>query len=240
MGRAWSLLERSDQVRREVDALRFQWVRMLRGVRPSNERTQANVVVVFLHGVFADGSVMEPLAKRVEQECGVPTLLFSYPRVVFTMKGLAIRLRRFLTRYTLPGSQLILVGHSLGGLVARWYVQQGGMDRTQLVITLGTPHEGTLAGRIAHPGLRNMLLPKGSVIRALKEGWANVSHIPHVSFAGEADHCVIPVESAANLPGAEVYWVESAGHNEMLYLEGPADKIVERIGRHLALFPTDE
>ena len=39
--------------------------------------------------------------------------------------------------------RLIIVGHSMGGLVARAYLRDHGAGRVERVITLGTPHRGT-------------------------------------------------------------------------------------------------
>ena len=42
--------------------------------------------------------------------------------------------------------QVHVVGHSLGGLIARYYVQRlHGDSRVRTLVTLGTPHHGTLA-----------------------------------------------------------------------------------------------
>lgn len=42
------------------------------------------------------------------------------------------------------GAQLVFVGHSMGGLVARWYVERcGGAELTRLLVTLGTPYRGS-------------------------------------------------------------------------------------------------
>ena len=39
-----------------------------------------------------------------------------------------------------------IIGHSLGGLIARYYVTRlGGDARVHTLITLGTPHEGSYA-----------------------------------------------------------------------------------------------
>ncbi len=44
------------------------------------------------------------------------------------------------------GPQVWLIGHSMGGLIARWAVQQTQADcRVKGVITIGTPHKGTPA-----------------------------------------------------------------------------------------------
>ena len=44
-----------------------------------------------------------------------------------------------------PDAKIILIGHSMGGLVARYYVEcLGGFENTRAIITLGTPHRGSL------------------------------------------------------------------------------------------------
>lgn len=44
-----------------------------------------------------------------------------------------------------PDAKLILIGHSMGGLVARYYTEcLGGRDDTRMLITFGTPHRGSL------------------------------------------------------------------------------------------------
>ena len=43
-------------------------------------------------------------------------------------------------------ARLILICHSMGGLVARWYVErEGGAAHTRKLITIGTPHRGAVA-----------------------------------------------------------------------------------------------
>jgi len=58
-------------------------------------------------------------------------------------------------------AQLVFVCHSMGGLVARWYIEQcGGAELTRKLITLGTPYRG--AARALDPlvnGIRRELGP---------------------------------------------------------------------------------
>ena len=57
-----------------------------------------------------------------------------------------------------------VIGHSLGGLVARYYVQcLGGDVRVDGLVTLGTPHGGTAWSRFAP-----RWLPPGSIIAQLR------------------------------------------------------------------------
>lgn len=54
-------------------------------------------------------------------------------------------LERLRTQPGRAGAQVVFIGHSMGGLVARYYVDVlGGHEITNKVITLGTPHRGAL------------------------------------------------------------------------------------------------
>ena len=60
-----------------------------------------------------------------------------------------------------------VIGHSMGGLVARYYVQRmGGDERVHTVVALGTPHSGTFPARLVpHPVARQMR-PGSDVLRS--------------------------------------------------------------------------
>lgn len=48
--------------------------------------------------------------------------------------------------------KIYLIGHSLGGLVGRTYLQNGGKDRIEQLITLGSPHSGAVQAYKAWEG----------------------------------------------------------------------------------------
>lgn len=54
-------------------------------------------------------------------------------------------LERYREKSGHPEAKFIFVAHSMGGLVARYFVDVlGGRDRTRAIVTLGTPHRGAL------------------------------------------------------------------------------------------------
>lgn len=54
-------------------------------------------------------------------------------------------LERWRTSSGNPAAQLVLIGHSMGGLVARAFLEeQGGAEATSKLITLGTPYRGSV------------------------------------------------------------------------------------------------
>jgi pimeloyl-ACP methyl ester carboxylesterase len=63
-----------------------------------------------------------------------------------------------------------VVGHSLGGLIARYYVQrQGGDRRVDSLVTLGTPHEGSVWAHVVPTPLIRQLRPGSPLLQELAE-----------------------------------------------------------------------
>ena len=73
------------------------------------------------------------------------------------MDELAADLGRFVNE-RFAGRRLAIVGFSMGGIVARYWVQRlGGLARTERLIALATPHRGTATARLFPlPGIRQL------------------------------------------------------------------------------------
>ena len=61
-----------------------------------------------------------------------------------------------------------IIGHSLGGLIARYYVTRlGGDARVHTLITLGTPHQGSYAAYAVPTTLMQQMRPGSHLMREL-------------------------------------------------------------------------
>ncbi|MGW7362559.1 esterase/lipase family protein [Streptomyces sp. NPDC054841] len=90
-----------------------------------------------------------------------------------------------------------IVGHSLGGLIARYYVQRlGGDRRVRTLVTLGTPHSGTSVAPLAsaHPIVRQMR-PGSPVLEELRQP-APGCRTRFVCFWSDLDQLMVPLETA--------------------------------------------
>ena len=68
---------------------------------------------------------------------------FEYPSSSITVENAAEWLKYLLDKY-LSGRQVVIVAHSMGGLIARAYMNlKGGGERVIKLITLATPHHGS-------------------------------------------------------------------------------------------------
>ena len=93
--------------------------------------------------------------------------------------------------------QVFVVGHSLGGIIARYYVQcLGGDRRVHTLVTLGSPHAGTQLARLA-PLVRvaRQLLPGSELMRELA-GPAPRCTTRFVAIYSNRDEVVLPNRSA--------------------------------------------
>ncbi|MBB5954956.1 putative alpha/beta hydrolase family esterase [Saccharothrix tamanrassetensis] len=95
------------------------------------------------------------------------------------------------------GSERVhVVGHSLGGLIARYYVQRlQGDARVRTLVTLGTPHGGTLAAYLFPTSLTRQLRPGSELLSELAEP-CRPCRTRFVAVWSEMDQVVIPQRHA--------------------------------------------
>lgn len=140
----------------------------------------------------------------------------------------ARELQAFVERVTAAtGAEHVdLVCHSLGGLVARTYVDlMGGAARVRRVVTLGTPHRGIAHanGRLLGASVRDMQ-PRTGFIAKL-DGAPLPETVRYVSIFSVHDNIVFPsIASSIEGRGRDVV-VERHGHFGILFSEQVADHV---------------
>lgn len=191
--------------------------------RPPGDDHRTDLVVL-LHGLFATAGVLRPLRECIEAETGALTASFTYvPGTSVT--ALADRLS-VLVR-DVPGSPRIhLVGHSLGGIAVRWYVQELPLDpRIVQTICLASPFAGSRHARLMPGSSGRDLLPGSELLRRLAARAEQVD-LPHLSLAAAND---LLVEPGAWLASGERRVFPALGHNGMLYDREVIAEVVRRI-----------
>lgn len=185
--------------------------------------------VVFVHGFMAHGRVFGPMREHVARACDVSTLEVSYgPFERF--ETVAERVHAAVA--SAPPGPVILVGHSLGGLLSRWCLQElGGDARIERIVTLASPHAGTTAANVPFGPLTRAIRPGSVQLRTLEAGAHRVAHVPHVAVVAARDRMILPATSAAALPRAHVTWMHDLGHNEILFDARVFELVADAIGR---------
>lgn len=136
---------------------------------------------------------------------------------------------------TLTGADKVhLVGHSLGGVLTRWFVQELGGDRVvDTAITVASPHEGTVPA-IAGPGpCARDLRPGSKVMRRLAAG-ARETDVRWVALYSNLDLLVQPAVSGRLRDpalAAENVFVKDLGHLGIMTSPEVTRTIVDRLER---------
>ena len=155
--------------------------------------------VVFLHGFIDNRSVFVLLRRSLARHGWRHLESLNYSPLTSDIRTAAELLDRHIEEICARTGhhRVDIVGHSLGGLIARYYVQRlAGDHRVRTLVTLGTPHAGTAVAPLAGA------LP---IVRQMREGSAPIEELRlpapgcrtrFVSFWSELDRVIVPAEAA--------------------------------------------
>ncbi|MFG2565732.1 esterase/lipase family protein [Streptomyces sp. NPDC048567] len=155
--------------------------------------------VVFLHGFIDNRSVFVLLRRSLARHGWLHLESLNYSPLTSDIRTAAELLDRHIEEICARTGhpRVDIVGHSLGGLIARYYVQRlAGDRRVRTLVTLGTPHSGTAVAPLAGA------LP---IVRQMRQGSAPVEELRlpapgcrtrFVSFWSELDRVIVPAEAA--------------------------------------------
>lgn len=219
-GQAWAAVQALSTIR-EVARVRADLLPVLPRAVAGDD------VVVLVHGFLATAGVFRPLRHRLERDAGAQVASFSHAPGL-GVRSIAEQLARIVERIP-HGTRVHLVGHSLGGIVARWYVHEmGGHERVAQTIAIATPFGGARLAERLRVFVGNDLHAASDVLTRLRDGGAQARHIPHLSIAGTEDRMVSPPERARFARGEWVV-LDGRGHNQLLFDREAIDLVVERV-----------
>lgn len=155
--------------------------------------------VVLLHGFIDNRSVFAVLRRSLGQHGWQTVVGVNYSPLTGDVRAAAAVLAAQVeeVRERTGHQQVDIVSHSLGGLVARYYVQRlGGGEKVHSLVTLGTPHLGTRAVPLlsVHPIVRQ-IRPDSDMVRELAEPITGC-RTRFISFWSDLDPVMAPTETA--------------------------------------------
>ncbi|MCX8005248.1 MAG: alpha/beta fold hydrolase [Burkholderiaceae bacterium] len=172
--------------------------------------------VLLVHGYLCNRAVWRPLlASGALAHANVATVNLepvfgAIDRYAEQIAGAVARLRA-----ASGTAQVILVGHSMGGIAIRAYLRRYGDAQVARVITIASPHQGTLLGRIGH-GVNARQMARGSrYLQGLEAALTPALRGKLVCLATRDDNMIIPRTSPL-LPGARHLVFEGVGHLAMV------------------------
>jgi triacylglycerol lipase len=153
--------------------------------------------IVLVHGIVDNRSAFAVLRRTLRRRGYGRITTVNYSPMTSDVRTAAGYLSRHVERVCAQTGyeQVFIVGHSLGGIIARYYVQcLGGDARVNTVITLGSPHAGTQFARLLPLKVTRQLRPGSDVMTELA-GPARCS-TRFVAIYSDRDEVVVPNRSA--------------------------------------------
>ena len=172
--------------------------------------------VLLIHGYVCNRGFWAPLSRQLAQAGVLHGAVDLEPINAGIDDVVPLVDRAIAELLALAGSeQVVIVAHSMGGLVARAYLRRHGSAHVARVITLGTPHHGTALANLAlGSNARQMSRPGGQPNAWLEQ--LDADETPQIralftSIYSHHDNIVAPQDSA-RLPGARNSAYAGLGH----------------------------
>lgn len=168
-----------------------------RSLLVSNVRA-AGTPILLAHGIIDNHTVFALMRRQLVRRGFSSINTFSYSPLTLDVRPTAERMGDEIERICeQSGSdQIHVVGHSLGGLIARYYIQRlGGHERVHTCVTLGTPHQGTVAARLLPWPLVKQVRPDSDLMAELAEP-APDCRTRFIAFYSDVDQLIVPQRRA--------------------------------------------
>lgn len=174
------------------------------------------VPVLLVHGVLCNAGVWARAARflRDKQVAGVYSLSYGPPLASIELfaEQLARKIDGVLA--ATGARRVIVIAHSMGGLVVRAYLRRFGSDRLARVMSIGAPHHGSMHAWF-FPGVSLAQLRPGNAWLAALNAEPLDPSLRFLSLWSWHDSMVAP-QTSSELPGSIDATLVGVGHNALL------------------------
>lgn len=194
----------------------------------------AEVPIILIHGYFHNRSGFMVMQRALRRHGFCNVIAFGYNPLGKSIPEIAEKLgcRVEEVLASTGADKVHFVGHSLGGLIARYYVEYlGGKTRTHTLVTLGAPHRGTLTAYAGRSQSAKQMRP-GSEFMARMSSKGVAGSVRYFSYYSNLDALVVPAESAILAGGngnVTNVLVHDLGHLSLLIDQELIEEIAGRL-----------
>jgi triacylglycerol lipase len=185
------------------------------GKEPARAADAERPPVLLVHGYLCNRGVWWWLRRRLrDRRFAVATINLEPPLASLDTLARQLAARIDALAAGTGTGKVMLVTHSMGGLVARAYLQQHGAVRVAALVTLAAPHHGTVLARLAFGRNARQMRPDSEWLRHLDA--QPLPPVPIASLWTRDDEIVAPPDSG-RLAGARETVLDGIGHLAMLF-----------------------
>lgn len=158
----------------------------------------AGTPILLVHGMADNRAIFTLLTRGLRRRGFHRVISINYPMTTNDIRAAAGLLHDEVEAVVeATGYERVhVIGHSLGGLIARYYLQRlGGDQRVHTLVTLGTPHSGSLLAYLLPVRLGRQLRPGSDLFTELAQP-AVGCRTRIVAYWSDLDQLVLPRTNA--------------------------------------------
>jgi len=203
----------------------------LRSLWAPKDISTGQPVIILTHGLYHNASAWLLFRRRLQKAGFKNIYVMNYASFFSSFEETLKQFEEFVAnaRQTVPDQPVYLIGHSLGGLLSRFYAEQSqGGAIPAAVITLGTPHQGSKVAAFGLGRLASSLLYRGPIFTECESLGPARLPCTGVAFFSPVDNMVLPSEALkAPYPGWVYYQTGPQSHTAMIYSKSTAKMVIE-------------
>jgi len=188
-------------------------------------------IIILTHGLYHNASAWLLFKRRLHKAGFKNIFIMNYASFFTSFEQTLKRFEEFVAnaRRTVPNQPVYLIGHSLGGLLSRFYAEKSqGTAIPAAVITLGAPHQGSKIAAFGLGKLASSLLYRGPIFTEHESLYPAGLPCTGVALFSPVDNMVLPSEAhEAPYPGWVYYQTGPMSHTAMLYSKSTAKMAIE-------------
>ncbi|SMC22838.1 Alpha/beta hydrolase family protein [Desulfacinum hydrothermale DSM 13146] len=199
--------------------------------RPKLDPEASEPVIFLVHGLYHNRSAWWLLRRRLVRAGFRDVVTFEYSSWKRDFQGIAAQLIQSVQQVhtQAPQRPLVLVGHSLGGLLCRAAARRLSGLPIGGIVTLGSPHQGSRLAVFAFGRLGRSLRYRGPLIQGLQGDDPSVPY-PRIALASPVDNMVLPMEALVPVDDHwQLEWTQPVSHVAMLYHPGVLSRVLASI-----------
>lgn len=185
--------------------------------------------VLLVHGVLCNAGVWRQFARFLAARGVAGVYSLSYGPPLASIETFADQLDRKIDAVLAAtgARRLMIVSHSMGGLVTRAYIRKCGVGKLSRVLTLGAPHHGSMHAWLFCGAALAQMRPGSAWLAALNRERIDPS-FRFVSLWSWHDSMVTP-QTSSELAGAIDVALIGIGHNALLADPGVFERALAEI-----------
>ena len=158
----------------------------------------AGTPILLVHGMVDNRSIFTLLRRALRKRGFGRVRTMNYSVLTHDVRSAARKLGQQVEQLCEETGyeRIHVIGHSLGGVIARYYTQcLGGDARVHTLATLGSPHSGTVAARLLPVRLTRQLRPNSDLIAELAAP-VTECRTRFLAFYSDLDQLIVPQRGA--------------------------------------------